>query len=54
VFSFSETLNRVFTGSGECADVSWQFLGLSMPAWALLCFIALALAGFTRNWLVRD
>jgi disulfide bond formation protein DsbB len=54
VFSFSETLKKVFTGSGECAEVSWQFLGLSMPAWALLCFIALALAGFTRNWLARD
>jgi disulfide bond formation protein DsbB len=54
VFSFSQTLKKVFTGSGECADVSWQFLGLSMPAWALVCFIALALAGFTRNWLARD
>ena len=54
VFSFSETLKRVFTGSGECAEVSWQLLGLSMPTWSLLCFIGLAVAGFTRNWLAGD
>jgi disulfide bond formation protein DsbB len=54
VFSFSQTLKQVFTGSGECAEVSWQFLGLSMPAWSLLCFIGLAVAGFSRNWLASD
>ncbi len=54
VFSFSETLKKVFTGSGECAEVSWQFIGLSMPVWAFLCFIGLAVGGFSRNWLSRD
>ncbi|MDH3980043.1 MAG: disulfide bond formation protein B [Gammaproteobacteria bacterium] len=54
VFPLSETLKKVFTGSGECAEVSWQFLGLSMPTWALLCFIGLAVGGFFRNWLARD
>lgn len=32
---------EVFTGSGECADVHWSFLGLSMPAWSLAWFLAL-------------
>jgi disulfide bond formation protein DsbB len=53
VFPLSETLRKVFTGSGECAEVNWQFLGLSMPAWALLCFIGLAVGGLVRNW-IRD
>ena len=50
VFSFSEALTMVFSGSGECADVSWQFLGLGMPAWVLIFFLLLGVAGVTRNW----
>lgn len=36
-------VQKVMTGSGECAKVDWTFLGLSMPAWSLLWMIALAL-----------
>lgn len=36
-------IKKVMTGSGECANVDWTFLGLSMPAWSLICFVALAL-----------
>jgi protein dithiol:quinone oxidoreductase len=43
-FPLSETLRKVFTGSGECAEVHWRFAGLSMPEWTLACF-ALFLAG---------
>lgn len=42
VFSISETLQQVFTGSGECAEVVWSFLGLSIPEWSLICFLILA------------
>lgn len=38
-----DVLRQVLTGSGECAVVDWTFLGLSMPAWSLLTFLALAL-----------
>ena len=34
-------IRKVMTGSGECANVDWSFLGLSMPAWSLLWFIGL-------------
>lgn len=40
-FPFSRVLQLVFTGSGECAKVE-PILGLPMPAWTLLWFIALA------------
>lgn len=49
VFSFGETLRMVFTGSGECANVDWSFLGLSMPAWVLITFIALGAFGIWNN-----
>jgi protein dithiol:quinone oxidoreductase len=44
VFSLSEVLVKVLTGSGECAKVTWQFLGLAMPAWVLIS--AVVLGGF--------
>ena len=34
-------LREVFTGSGECANVDWTFLGLSMPGWSLVWFVLL-------------
>ena len=50
VFPFNKTLQMVFTGSGECAEVSWRLLGLGMPAWVLICFIVLGSLGLYRNW----
>lgn len=41
-FPFSKMLKLVFTGSGECAKVE-PILGLPMPLWSLLWFVALAL-----------
>ena len=38
----SGVIRKVLTGSGECAKVDWQFLGLSMPEWSLLWFLLLA------------
>lgn len=35
-------ITTVLKGSGECAEVTWTFLGLSMPAWALVFFLLLA------------
>jgi disulfide bond formation protein DsbB len=40
----------VFTGSGECAEVNWTFLGLSMPAWVLVWFVALGALAMAANW----
>ena len=48
-FPFFEVLNMVLSGSGECAEVSWRFLGLSMPAWTLICFVALGIWALLVN-----
>lgn len=41
-FPLGQTLKMVFTGSGECAEVNWTFLGLAMPAWSQICLLLLA------------
>ena len=46
---FADALKMVFTGSGECAEVDWSLLGLSMPAWVLVSVIGLAAFGFWNN-----
>ena len=30
-------------GSGECAEKGWTFLGLGIPEWSLLCYVALGI-----------
>ena len=39
----TSVIRKVLTGSGECARVDWNFLGMSMPEWSLLSFGLLAL-----------
>lgn len=47
------TIRKVLTATGDCSTIDWRFLGLSMPAWVLIWFLALAAwamwAGFRRN-----
>lgn len=49
----NETVREVLTGSGECAEVDWTLLGLSLPEWTLALFIGLGLAGVIGNWRLR-
>ena len=52
-FPLFDALKMVFTGSGECADVVWEFLGLSMPAWVVVCLVVVGTFGIWNN-LRRD
>ena len=45
VFPPSEALALIFRGSGECAEVQWTFLGLTIPGWTLVAFIGYVLLG---------
>jgi disulfide bond formation protein DsbB len=49
-FPLREALAMVLSGSGECASVDWQFLGLSMPAWVLIALVSLGAYGVVCNW----
>ena len=44
-FPLSDVLEMVFSGSGECAEISWSFAFLSMPAWVLIWLIVLGSFG---------
>ncbi len=43
VFPWQEILEAMVMGTGECGDVVWTFLGLSIPGWTLVAFVAMAL-----------
>ena len=49
-FGWLDGLSMIFTASGECSEVNWQFLGLSMPAWVFVWFVALVALVVTANW----
>lgn len=52
-FPMQKVVEKIFTGSGECAVVDWHWLGLSMPAWTLVWYVILGVgtlwAGFRRR-----
>ncbi len=48
-FPLGDALRMAFTGSGECAEIHWQLLGLSMPAWVLIAVATLGGVGIWNN-----
>ncbi len=49
VFPLTDVLVKVLTGSGECARITWRFLGLSMPGWVLIAALVLGAWGLWAN-----
>lgn len=37
----AEVFSKVFKGTGECAEAGWYFLGLAIPAWTFVFFVAM-------------
>ena len=48
-FALFDALSMIFKGSGECADVVWSMLGLSMPSWVIIGLGGLMIAGVWNN-----
>ena len=48
-FPLLKALSMILRGSGECAENTWQFLGLGIAAWALVWFVLL---GGLAVWLL--
>ena len=42
-FPIGETIRTIFNSAGECAEIQWSFLGMSIPAQTMLVFIGFAL-----------
>jgi disulfide bond formation protein DsbB len=51
-FPLGDALKMVFKGSGECAEVAWRFLGLSMPTWVFVILLVTGVCGIWNN--IRD
>jgi len=43
---FLDVLKKVYAGSGECAEKGWEFLGLAIPGWTFVFFIAMTVVAF--------
>ncbi len=46
VFPWQEIMSAMIMGTGECGDVLWTFLGLSIPGWTLVAFAGIAILNF--------
>jgi disulfide bond formation protein DsbB len=40
-FPLSQAIGKILAGTGECAEVGWKFLGLSIAGWSLVWFVLL-------------
>ena len=49
-FPLAEVLEMVFSGSGECANVDWSFVSLSMPAWVIISFLIMLVYAIWTNY----
>ena len=50
-FPLMDALSVLLRGDGNCAEVVWSFLGISIPGWTLVAF--LGLAGFNLWQVLR-
>lgn len=44
-----EVIRKVMTGGGECGNVDWSLLGISMPGWVLIAAVTLGVIGVVNN-----
>ena len=40
-FPLFEALEKILAGSGQCAEATWKFLGLTIAGWSLVWFVLL-------------
>ena len=47
-FPLFDALKLLFQGDGNCADIQWSLLGLSIPGWTFVGFTGLALVALIQ------
>lgn len=43
VLPLQDVVHKIFSGTAECTQRGWEFLGMNIPEWSLVFFIAFAL-----------
>jgi disulfide bond formation protein DsbB len=49
-FPLLDTIKLMLNGTGDCAEILWTFLGISIPGWTLVAFIGLSLLSLLQQW----
>lgn len=49
-FPLGEMLTTILSGSGECAEAGWRFLGLTIAGWSLVWFVLFTLFAVAMIW----
>lgn len=52
-FPWQTVVKTLLWGSGDCAEVNWSMLGISMPGWCAIYFLFMALMGCFLFWHTR-
>lgn len=52
-YSWLGAARKMLQATGDCSNIDWQFLGLSMPMWALAWFVALGLGALYAAFKTR-
>ncbi len=47
-FPLSDVLQAMMSGTGDCAQVSWSLLGISIPGWMLIGFVMLLICAVNQ------
>lgn len=53
VFPLGEALKMILSGSGECAEVQWRFIGFSIAEWSLVCFSMIVIATVIATFMLK-
>lgn len=49
-FPIQDVIHALIWGAADCAEVSWQWLGVSMPGWSLLYFLSMLFGSGFIYW----
>ena len=50
VLPWLEVLTTALKGTGDCAEVTWRFLGLSIPGWTAVFFTLVVIVGLVLTF----
>ena len=45
ILPVADLLKIMLTGTGDCAEIQWTFLGLTIPGWTLIVFVGFVVVG---------
>lgn len=52
-FPLAEAIKKAFMATGDCGEIGWTFLGLTMPAWTLIWYVLLGAGALWAGFRTR-